>query len=502
MPLSADVPGWDMFKNTGTNLHDIVAFNHTSLVRQNHGPGCGAYPTDPELAQGWKWLSDRSLELKLKQGVKYQDLPPMNGREFVASDVVFTIEKQWPKMSWYKPITDAIDKIEAPDKYTVRINLKSPFAVFPDKAFMANVANIVAPEIFEGKADLVRQDQNVGLGPFVLTSYVIGVKATQKRSPNYATIRPGLPYLDGLDQYVIPDSSSQAAALRAGKLDFGTIQWEPAVIRDLQRTAPNLGSQVCPFETPPAITMRADKPPFNDVRVRRAISMAVDREALIRSVYVGMAWPTYSSITSMLGDYHLPQDKLPADIRRYVEYHPDDAKKLLTEAGYPDGFETTVIFTPRYGSVHRGISEAMVDYLGKIGIKAKIEVREYGRYLDSVLAGGNYEGMSTLWPSSAGDPDTPLWDTHHSTSTGRNRSHVNDPKMDKLLEAQRAAVDDAQRREIVYEAQRYWAQQLYYISFPQVPYAAFYQPYVKDVYHKAYDNKAKDDYMVFIWLDK
>ncbi|MBI2919128.1 MAG: ABC transporter substrate-binding protein [Chloroflexi bacterium] len=496
-----DVRAWESFEYVSNDNYRVLEWVHTRLARMSPEAGCDYYPMQPELATSWRWVDDRTLEIKLRQGAKFQSLPPMKGREFTADDVVFTLGTKWLKAIRQKPLTDAMESIKAVDRYTVQIRLKSPFPMFVDKGLWTDYEIIVGPEIYEGKTKLISWNEHVGLGPFMLKDYTTGVKVVLERNPNYATIRPGLPYLDGIDMLIITDVPTQSAALRSGKLDYMYLEGEPATIGELRRTAPQLKSQSCPSHTPVGLMMRTDLPPFNDVRVRQAISMAIDREAVNKTVYLGTGTLSYSPIGPILGLYHLPLDKAPAELRRIAEYRPEEAKKLLAEAGYPKGFKTEAIYTPPWGAIQRGIAEASVSFLANIGIDASLNVMEYGRFSEVVLNKASYEGMGVGWLGPGYEAETPTWDYYHSKATGRNRSRVNDPKLDKMLETVRVTMDENKRIELYHEIQSYILQQQYYVLFPLPPRSGFWAPYVKGVNFKPYITN-QSDFMIYAWMDK
>ncbi len=498
---------FDPFKITTSDLQDVVGFTHSRLVRFNPGPpACSPYPLQPHLATSWQWLDDRTLEVKLRQGVKYPAGPPYNGREFTASDVVYSVTKQWPKQSWYVAIIAAIEKVDVVDPYTIRFRLNQPLAMFPEKALSTPLGWVLGPEAFAMSGnpdDLDALMENVGLGPFQLVSYSPGVKATLKKTPNW--YMSDLPYLDGLELRIMPDISTQSAALRSGILDMSFFRTAITPGLELEKTSPQLNISWCPGGNPVALYMRTDKAPYSDVRVRRAISMAMDREAVLKTVYLGKGVVSPTSVPAYFTKYWLPADQYPPEAKQYIQYNPQAAKKLLAEAGYPNGFETNMDFTAHFPEEPR-VAEAVVAFLGEIGIRAKLRPMEYAEY-SSVVYQAKYQETAISYVHGAEDPDTVVWDNFYSgggkfVGKGRNRDYVNDPTLDKMLEQGRATIDEDKLKQLYRDIQIYQVQQQYYVftAVPSLP--TVQQPWVKGVYAQGYIKAESSDQLYKAWLDR
>src|SRR5712691_10350377 len=221
--------------------------------------------------------------------------------------------------------------------------------------------------------------------------------------------------------------------------------------------------------------MRTDQPPFNDVRVRRAISQALDRQAIIEAVYLrGEATP---AIGRGLAEWSLPVDQLGAGAK-YYQYDPKEAKRLLADAGYAKGFKTQLTSTSGLGRDLVDAAQLVQRFLKDVGIAVELKLQEYGAYT-ATTAQGKYEGLVYAPTTGARDPDGPSY-ARYIPDQLLNRGYVNDPKITAMLKEQRRTKDLEARRKIIFEFQRYEAEQQYYVYANSVMVTATWQPYVKN----------------------
>src|SRR3989454_6068305 len=288
-----------------------------------------------DLAESWQSSSDHRLwTFKLRQGVKWQNLPPLNGRELVAADIKYCFE-QYAKEGVQSFTFREIEGIETPDKHTVRIHLQTPNVLFPQNV-AESVTVIFAREILEEDGDLKKR--LVGTGPYILKEHTRKVRIVLQRNPDYYD--KGRPYVD---EYVIlstPDFATRMAAFRTGQSDFLPVQ-SPSEVEAVRKTNPAAIVQaLTPSLAGFGVALAQDRPPFNDVRVRRAISMAIDRQRQVDTGFEG-----HGIIGWGVPDIYY-QDTRPTakDLGPRWQYRPAEAKKLLAEAGHPNGFETTLFY--------------------------------------------------------------------------------------------------------------------------------------------------------------
>ena len=284
-----DPPHWDPYLIIAFKTQIPYTFTHSRLLKHKAGPAIqpGTFPLEGDLAESWSQTDETTYVFKLRRGVRFHPKPPVNGRELTADDVVYSVER-------FRTVTGnpqaymlaAVDKVEALDRYTVRFTVKEPFAWFPDMIANPMTLAIIARECVEKFGDLKKAEAVVGTGPWMLDSYRPNVGYTLVRNPGY--FLPGLPHIDRIEVAVDEDNASRMAAFLAGKYDLG---WEFAgainrtdwiQIKDqLKRRRPTLQTAEFPSNVGSKIVMRTDKAPFSDARVRRAVSHAVNRQAII-----------------------------------------------------------------------------------------------------------------------------------------------------------------------------------------------------------------------------
>jgi peptide/nickel transport system substrate-binding protein len=210
----------------------------------------------------------------------------VNGRELKAPDVKYSLERFAAK-SGFRARFDDVDRVEVMDDYTVKIITKHPFA--PLLAQLASPShNMILPKEAEDQyGDFNKAEAAIGTGPFILERYERGVKLIFKRNPDF--YMKGLPYVDGIEWQMTPDASARVSLLRTGKVDFvhttGLLAGEEAI--PLQRTNADLKFFKYQSLNQGMFYMRTDQPPFNDIRVRRALSLAINRQAWMEAIEVG-----------------------------------------------------------------------------------------------------------------------------------------------------------------------------------------------------------------------
>src|SRR5262249_30805185 len=231
---------------------------------------------------------DTTVVFYLRKGVRWHSKPPVNGRELTAEDVKFTFERfLGEKANPLRYMLDPVDRVEVVDRYTVRFRLKEPFVWLVNMLASPTGTWIVPREAVDKQGDLKKPEAAIGTGPFVLDRYEPNVKTVFKRHPDY--FRPGTPWIDGVDWLVMEDDAAGLAAYRTGQIDCGPWHWWAVRQQDVamfKKAQPQLTYRDFVSTVTTGIYMRTDKPPFNDVRVRRAISHAVDRQAIIDAVFV------------------------------------------------------------------------------------------------------------------------------------------------------------------------------------------------------------------------
>jgi peptide/nickel transport system substrate-binding protein len=382
------------------------------------------------------------------------------------------------------------------DRYTIKFVLKEPFVWLPNRLASTSGMWIIAPEVVEKFGDLKKAESAIGTGPFLLERYEPNVKTVFKRNPEY--FLQGQPYIDGVEWLVLEDESTGLAMYRTGQIDCAPNHFwsvRQADLESLQKSHPRLMYRDYQSNVSSGISMRTDQPPFNDVRVRRAISHALDRQGIIEAVSIrGEQTP---ALARGLVEWSLPIDQLGAGTR-YYQYDPKEAKRLLAEAGYPKGFKTQLTATSGLGRDLVDAVQLVQRFLKDVSIEVELKLQEYGAYM-ATTAQGKYEGMIYGPINLALDPDGPLYG-RFIPDHPMNRGYVNDPKLTAMLKEQRRTRDLEARRQIIFAIQRYVAEQQYYVYANSVTVTASWQPYVKN-----YGPNHTFDYgsrAAALWLDR
>jgi peptide/nickel transport system substrate-binding protein len=377
------------------------------------------------LAERYSVSTDGTVyTFTLRQGVKFH-----NGRSLTAEDVKFTLERNLdpktghPHRAYYEDIQD----IKVVDDHTFHIALRKPNAMFVFNLARANSAIIAKEEVERLKS------HPIGTGPFQFSEWVRGDRIVLSRFKDY--YEPGVPYLDKVVFRFIQDPSAQMAALRAGDVDAIGAAMNPESAVELKNDA-----QFQIIEglttTDVIVAMNNSKSPFSDLRVRQAITYAIDRNEVIKGAVFGMAKP--------IGSHMDPLNPYYVDLSHVYEYDPQKAKQLLTEAGYPQGFEFVLRLAEPY-LAYRRAGEIIASQLAKVGVKARIEIIEWGQWLARVYRQADYD-MTVM--GHAEPFDISIYANPHYYFRYDN------PTLQALLAQADATLDDAKRKSLYEQAQR------------------------------------------------
>jgi len=499
-----DPPHFDPFQTISYKSHIALSFTHSRLLRHKAGPSVvpGTFPIEGDLAESWTQPSETTYVFKLRKGVRWQNKPPVNGRELTADDVVFSVNHFLTVQGNANAyMLKSVDKVEALDKYTVKFTLKEPFVWFLDMLANPHAVAIVAREVVDKHGDLKKWESVVGTGPWMLDSYRPNVGLAYVRNPNY--FQSGLPYIDRIEATVDEDNASRMAAFLSGKYDLG---WEfPGTINrvdwvqikdTLKQKRPKLQTVEFPSPVMSHISMRTDQKPFSDVRVRQAMSLAIDRKAIIEAVFEGVG-AMNPAVPAALKEWSIPFDKL-GDGAKYYRHDPAEAKRLLAAAGYPNGFPGTMCFTT-YGSTILVDSLQLVQKdLKAVGIDVRIDQKEYGAYIATCFY-GKFDSMTYGPQTGFLEPDNFLFGQYYPEEL-KNQSHIVDNKVAEMLVRQRRTFDQAKRREIIYDIQRHLATQQYYVQMPSGVYIAVWEGALKNYGpNMGYDYGGR---LMAAWLDR
>ena len=446
-----------------------------------------------DLAESWKYNTDTELIINLRKGVKWHNIAPVNGREFVADDVVYNLKRigtndpRFARRARMEPVVDVV----AVDKYTVKITLKRPDAYFLD--FLANPFTLmVAKEYVESMPDGELTKGCIGTGPFILKEHNKGVGAKLERNPDYfRTDQYGnkLPYLDGLEIMVVPDPTARKVAFKTDKIP--SYLATAGEVDEMKAAVPNALVAKTLYGGARYTAFHVTHKPFDDLRVRQAIMYATDIDEYIRVVAQGAGEPMVGAVPPTQGKWALPKEEL-------FTYDLEKAKQLLAEAGLPNGFKTSTEAT----TVGQYDIQAQVlqSQLKKVGIDLSVKMVPFGEWVSKAYK-GQYD-IYTCLDEVGVTPDDFVYPRFH-TGGKKNTIEYSNPKVDELLDKQRLTIDDEERLKIVYEVQRLINADLPQVNLMQGYFFSLTQPYVHGSHPELFGRIGSTSHLTqFIWYDK
>ena len=434
-----------------------------------------------ELAESWEWKENPlRIEIKLRKGIMFPAKQGvMEARELVADDVVFSyyrLDKSPKKIPTY---FDHIEKVEATDKHTVVFTFKNFLSEWDYRFGWGYYSAIYPKEVADAGA--TNWKNVTGSGPFMLTDFVQGNSVTYEKNPNYwDKIEIGgqqykLPFVDKLVTRTIKDESTQHAALRSGQIDMlESVRW--SAVEELKKSAPQLQWSRWLATTGTFLSMRVDTKPFDDVRVRRALNMAVNKKEIVEAFYNGnaelFAYPQHIDYVG----YFEPLDQMPASVKELFEYNPDKAKKLLAEAGYPKGFSFKVQVCA-CDPDHMELLPLVAAYLEQVGVKIEIQPMEYAAFLSAMTSKTHAAGY--FMNNGHTNPTTTIRKSFVTKQTW-NPSMWADPKFDARVQEAYEERDEAKRQEIIKQLTREIVDAAPYIWLPTPYQYSAWWPWVKN----------------------
>jgi peptide/nickel transport system substrate-binding protein len=484
-------PFLDVHQTATTTLTDSGAgVIYSRLVKMKVGADVPESVITPigDLAESWQQADDLTYVFKLRPGVKWHNVAPVNGRDLTAEDVVYSFQRQVAERI-NAALLEGIARFEAPDRATVRITLEKPNA-----DLLVNLADnhnkVVAKEAVEAKGDL-KEGPNVGTGPWLFESWNAGDGlAKLTRNPDYFV--RGQPYFDRIEFSSIPDEQTRINAFRTAQLEYFALgTTTTADVEALKRDIPGLQvRRTQAINSGVEMGIKADSGVTQDVRVRQAISKALDRRVIIDSVFNGRGW--FSPGIRVPGfDWVPPEDEM----RRLYARDLAAARRLLTEAGQPaPDLELSVA---NYGTSYQTTGELIVSQLKEAGFNVRIKQVDPTAYLANVLARGEYQmyiGPTSPRPSANAD----LLDRFFSTGP-RNTSGYKDAALDKMINDQVGMRVEADRKKALLDIQRYILDKAFWFHILTSQSDLLMQPYLRDYYSSGV---TEPDRFALAWLDK
>lgn len=425
--ISQDAPTLDPH-----GMNDTATTNATTQLFDRLTEYAADGSVVPALAESFKTVDDTTWEFKLKEGVKFHD-----GTDFNADAVKMTIERIIdPEFASPRAVVlNMIKEVVVVDDHTVQFKTEKPFAPLP--AHLAhNAGSIIAPSAIEEENSGGKKvsENPVGTGPFKFVSWSTGSEMIFEKNADYWGEKKAA--VDTLKFVVVPEQATRMAMLETGDAHIAQVG-----ASDVER-AKGMADVTITSEKSTRMDylgFNMNKAPYDNLKVRQAISMAINKSDVVDGILDGQGVPAVGPLApTVVGNY---QDLKP------LEYDVEAAKKLMEEAGFADGFETT-LFVNEGNKERSDIALLVQDQLADIGITVNIETIEWGAFLEKTAA-GEHELFILGWTTVTADADYGLYALFHSSAFGApgNRSFYKNERVDELLDLGRSETDQAKRDE-------------------------------------------------------
>ena len=406
-----------------------------------------------QLAESWEQTDPLTVTVKLRPEVYWHDKEPVNGRQFVADDVVYNYTRYIGLGDGdASPFIDRLgnmvwDSITAPDDHTVVFKLQEPQAWFLYDLLWHEITAMYAPEVIEA-GNVTDWESLVGTGPFMLTDVQEGSSLTWERNPNYwghdeKYPENQLPYADALKALVIPEPGTRLAAFRTGQIDLGFSQHgasvrTPGDLEGLLRTNPDMQYGIYNFRSDYLFMINVENPPLDDIRVRRALQLAINLDEINDALYDGQGNATPRSMSAHI--WVPPYDQWPEELQFYFKYNPEHAEELLDEAGLPRGADGTRVtigaLIGGVGTLDATYWELVQGYYADIGVELELQPEDGSIYADRMAAVQYDLGMSE---GTSQMIEEHLVGRFYGDGTNQWQPNTVDPEYNALIEEMRAA---------------------------------------------------------------
>jgi peptide/nickel transport system substrate-binding protein len=496
--LAEDPPGFSLHESaTISGVWPVAPCYSNLVIFDPLKPKETAETIIPELAEKWSWQDNyRNLVFFLRRGVKWHD-----GQPFTSKDVKYTFDvvreakdapaklRLSPRKEWYANV----EAIEAADPHTVVFRLKRP-----QPSLLLMLASGYSP-VYPAHVPLADlRTRCIGTGPFKLKEYLRGQVIEMERNPDYFV--PGRPYLDGIRYPIITERGTRLAALQSGRLDTSVPLEMTKVMADtVKQNEPRLVVDVIGQNGSDNVVVNHKRAPFDDLRMRRAISYAMDRHAYVQGVRHNGAIVGAALMSPPFGFWGLPANQLRT-LPGYGDPAKDkaEAKRLLAQAGYGPGKPLRVELTTRAFAIYIDLASFVADQLRLVGVEATVKQIETAQYFPA-LARREYQIGANLTASGIDDPDGYLYE-NYKCGASRNYTDYCSEEMDRLIDGQSAELNRDKRLKLNWDIQRKLEND---VARPMLGWRNEYftrWPYVRNlVPHNNLYNYAR---MQEVWLDR
>jgi peptide/nickel transport system substrate-binding protein len=487
-PMSPDIGdwAWKHAQDTGLAYEQLFAADLDKSIRKG---GKHAFTADAwiapdalrgELAEKWEMKTNPlRVEVQLRKGVMFPaKAGVMDARELIADDVLFSYDRLNKSPKKIPTYFDHVDRVEVTGKHSLTFFMKAYNAEWDYRFGWGYYSGIMPKEVVAAGPG---NWKNVnGTGPFQLQEYVQGNSLVFSKNPVYwdkekiAGAEYKLPFVDKITYRVIKDEATFITALRTAKLDLlESVRWSH--VDELKKSAPKIQWTKRLANGGQFIALRMDQKPFDDIRVRKALNLAVNRQEIAKAYYGGnaelLAWPMHPTYTG----YFEPLEQMPDAVKELFTFNPAKAKQLLAEAGYPNGFTFKVQTSS--ASVEGDLLQMVAAYLSKVGVKMEIQTLEYAAYFSAMMTRTNAAGYFMFLGNT--NPTTAL---RKSFVKGQvwNPSQFSDPVIDKMMAETYAESDERVRQVKVRQMTRLVLEKAPVLFLPSAYVYTGWWPWVKN----------------------
>jgi peptide/nickel transport system substrate-binding protein len=451
----------------------------------------------PELAESWAWSGDgKVLTFKLRKDVKWHD-----GKPFTSADVKCTFDmlmgksqqkfRQNPRKSWY----DEVNEVTVNGDYEAAFNLKRP-----QPAMLSLLASGYTPVYPCHVSPGDMRTKPVGTGPFKFVEFKANESIKLVKNPDYW--KKGLPYLDGIEFTIITNRSTAILAFVAGKFDMAfPTEVSIPLLKDVKTQAPNAVCVVEPINVSTNIIVNSSAPPFDNVDIRRAMALALDRKAFITIMFEGQADIGGTMLPAPAGLWAMPKEML----EKIPGYGPDihanreEARKLMQKAGYGPDKHLAVKVSTRNIPIYRDPAVILIDQLKSIYIDGELDVVDTAQWFPKV-ARKDYSLGLNLTGNAVDDPDQSFYE-NYSCGSERNYTNYCNKEIEKLFDEQSKETNVDKRKKLVWEIDRKLQEDVARPIIFHSRTGSCWQPYVKNITvmtNSSYNGYRYED----VWMDK
>jgi len=442
-----------------------------------------------ELCQSWEWSDPQTMVFHLRHNIYWDNLPPANGRQFVAADVAYHLNRLYGLGGGFTTPSPYQSKknllsVTVIDSFNVALNWSaaaSPEYEVENMTSFATGQCYECPDVVQAAGNANNWHTAIGTGPYIVTDWVDSAQATLVANPNFWGVderypQNKLPYIKQLDILIIANSNLSLAALRTGKIGaLEALTYETA--KGLKQTNPELTQVVLPGTSNDSLAMDTAVAPFNNISVRIALQKTIDLTTLAATYYNGTSpYPASQNGNQVVGGWAYTYPDWTQTLKDTYSYDAAAAKTLLAGAGYPNGFTTNII--AQTGGISPDLLNIVQSYFAAVNVTMNIQMMDSATWTNYVWTQHKATQMSSRGGGELGQISEPLSDfAFLAANTGGNAEMINDPTYENLYKQAVSAPTTALAKQYVYQTNVYVAAQHWALCLLVPNLNAAYEPW-------------------------